>query len=119
MDWNLEPMGGVDPQALPPNVPPTPLNAWGQWLGQMGQGLGRAAAQGLQQLPSAPAEDPAALQRQLRMERARQDYERRFGSAYLNNPANASLAAQGKQADVNSLLERVRAARQVGWRPGG
>lgn len=53
--------------------------------------------------------------RQLRMERARQAYERRFGRPVA---AGASLKAQGQDANVDALLQRVRLARQTGWRPG-
>ena len=53
--------------------------------------------------------------RQLRMERARQAYERRFGRPVMAGP---SMAAQGQGADVDALLQRVKLARQSGWRPG-
>jgi hypothetical protein len=53
--------------------------------------------------------------RQLRMERARQAYERRFGRPAI---AGASMLAQGQGADVDALLRRIKLARQSGWRPG-
>ena len=64
-------------------------------------------------LPSSapPPMDPEEAMRQLRTERARQAYERRFG---MHNPAGASLASQGKQGGVESLLERIKRARAAG-----
>jgi|LakMenE01Jun11ns_1017448.scaffolds.fasta_scaffold9946714_2 hypothetical protein len=53
--------------------------------------------------------------RQLRMERARQAYERRFGRPVA---AGASMMAQGQGAELDALLQRVKLARQSGWRPG-
>jgi|694.fasta_scaffold36881_4 hypothetical protein len=64
-------------------------------------------------LPSSspPPMDPQEAMRQLRMERARQAYERRFG---MHNPAGASLASQGSQEGVDYLLERIKRARADG-----
>jgi hypothetical protein len=64
-------------------------------------------------LPSStpPQMDPQEAMRQLRMERARQAYERRFG---MQNPAGASLASQGKQSSVDLLIERIKRARADG-----
>jgi hypothetical protein len=126
MQWNMEPMGGVDPQSVPPGMPPIPLAAYGQRLLELGQQAGGAAAQGLQQLQQMRPEDvltPEVLgakeaQKQLRMERARQSYERNFGSPFQGQAANQSLASQGKQDDIDALLRRVHIARQMGYRPG-
>lgn len=52
--------------------------------------------------------------RQLRMERARRAHEARFGRPAA---AGASMLAQGHGADLDSLLQRVKLARQAGWRP--
>jgi hypothetical protein len=64
-------------------------------------------------LPSSapPPMDPQEAMRQLRMERARQDYERRFGR---HNPAGASLASQGQPGAMDALLQRIQRARAEG-----
>lgn len=71
---------------------------------------------GQMQITDPPA--PGMLQaedalRQLRMERARQAYERRFGRPVA---AGASMMAQGNPAEVDALLQRIKLARQSGWR---
>lgn len=90
---------------------------------ELGQGL-QAAGDGLRQLQAMRPEDvltegaidPEEALRQLRMERARQHYERSFGMA---NRGGQSLAAQGRQQDVDALLERIKLARQMhNWQPG-
>jgi hypothetical protein len=64
-----------------------------------------------------PPEDGAALQRQLRMERARRSYEQRFGMpAMTPDGRQYSLYAQNRQGDVDALLARLRLAQQQGWR---
>lgn len=94
-----------------------------QMFQELGQGL-RAAGDGLRQLQAMRpggvltegAIDPEEALRQLRMERARQHYERSFGMAH---GGGRSLAAQGRQQDVDALLERINLARQMqNWRPG-
>lgn len=113
--WNpvMRPEGMVSP---PPEERP-----W--WMGLVD--AGQRTAQGLRAVQQMTPKDvltPDVLQaddaqRQLRMERARQAYERRFGSS---SPAGASMASQGQQSDVESLLRRIQLARQMhNWRPGG
>lgn len=64
-----------------------------------------------------PSEDGEALQRQLRMERARRSYEQRFGMpAMTPDGRQYSLYAQNRQGDVDALLARLRLAQQHGWR---
>lgn len=66
------------------------------------------------QMPPAGPEwdslDPEEAQRHLRMLRARQSYEARFGQQHAGGSA-ASLAG-GEQ----DMLARVRQAREMGWR---
>jgi carbamoylphosphate synthase large subunit len=102
MQFNEEPMGGRDP-LNPPFLHRLPGLAQ-QGAQMVGQGI-----QAIQQ-----AQDPLSSEeamRQLRMERARQAYERRFG---MQNPAGASLASQGSQEGVDYLLERIKRARADG-----
>jgi len=94
---------------------------------QLGQGIAQgaqAAGQGLRQLQEMRPEDvlteealdPEEALKQLRMERARQSYERNFGMAHSGGQ---SMASQGQQEGVDALLRRIQAARQMhGWRPG-
>lgn len=125
MEWNLEPMGGVDPQMVPPNAPPTPMRAWGQWFGNAAQAAAPMVQQAGEGLRQVQAMDPAEVvdgkeaQRQLRMERARQSYEWRFGSPVQGRRDMASLSSQGQQSQIDELLRRVHFARQQGYRPGG
>lgn len=122
MQWNMEPMGGVDPQSVPAGVAPTPMNAWGARImdlaGQGARGV-QAAGEGLRQVQQMTPEgmlDAAGAQRQLRQERARQWYERTFG---MSRPGQESLASMGQQEEVDALLRRVHYARQMhGYIPG-
>jgi hypothetical protein len=64
-------------------------------------------------LPANPFQpmDPDEAMRQLRMERARQSYERNFG---MHHADGASMASQGNQASIDFLLERIKRARAEG-----
>jgi len=64
-------------------------------------------------LPSSPFQpmDPAEAMRQLRMDRARQSYERNFG---MHHAGGASMASQGNQASIEFLLDRIKRARAEG-----
>jgi len=106
-------------------VPMVEMKPWWQnpMFQELGQGV-QAAGQGLRRLQEMRPEDvlteeainPEEALRQLRMERARQHYERSFGVAHRGGQ---SLAAQGKQQDVDALLQRLNLARQMhNWRPG-
>ena len=82
--------------------------------------LGPAAQVAAMEIDKPPQDLQAALNpeealRQLRMERARQHYERAFGNYHR---AGASMASQGQQNDIAALLERINQARKTGWRPG-
>jgi hypothetical protein len=104
MEWNEEPMG--------PGLP--------QWMrsipGAMRQG-GELLSQGVRALQTpAPQEDVKALQRQLITERARQQYEQRFGQSPVGvmGARSPSMAAQGQAGNVDMLLRRISAARRGG-----
>ncbi len=106
--------GPPPPMGMPaygPALPPTPPP-----LGPLGP-VAQVAAMEIDQPPEdlQAALNPEEALRQLRMERARQHYERAFGS-YHNR--GASMASQGQQNDIAALLERIKQARNTGWRPG-
>lgn len=119
----------MQPQGMVAPPPMVEMKPWWQrpMFQQLGPNLlaaGQQAAQGLAQLQQMRPEDVLTpdvvdaeeAQRQLRMERARQWYERRFGQAA---PAGASMQAQGQQEGVDALLRRIQVARQMhNWRPG-
>ncbi len=104
-----------------------PMRPWLQnpMFQQLGQGIAQhaqAAGQGFRQMQAMRPEDvltPEALGadealKQLRMERARQSYERNFGMAHSGGQ---SMASQGQ--GVDDLLKRIQIARQMhGWKPG-
>lgn len=120
---------GYDPQGMQKwlgqteSAPWNPMEFAGGWLGAVAPIVGGAMAlpgmfggwmgqQGAGQEPSLESLDPAEAQRKLRMYRARQQYEQRFGTT---NPAGSSWSV----GDPDELLGRVRQARQqFGWRPG-
>jgi hypothetical protein len=56
--------------------------------------------------------DPADV-RAMRMERARQQYEQRYGS-YFPGDNTASMASQGNQEDMDALIRRLAGAPPVG-----
>lgn len=119
--WN--PVMRPEGMRAPPMVEMKP---WWQnpMFQQLGQGIAagaQAAGQGLRQLQEMRPEDvltPEALDpdealKQLRMERARQSYERNFGVAHSGGQSRAS---QGQ--GVDDLLKRIELARQMhGWKP--
>lgn len=116
--WNpvMRPEGMRVPQMVE-------MKPW--WQNPMFQQLGpgvQAAGEGLRQLQEMRPEDvltPEVIDadealKQLRMERARQSYERNFGVAHSGGQSRAS---QGQ--GVDELLKRIELARQMhGWKPG-
>ncbi len=58
-----------------------------------------------------PQMDAEEAMRQMRMERARQWYERSFG---MHHRGGASLSSQGNQPSVDFLIERIKRARADG-----
>jgi hypothetical protein len=56
--------------------------------------------------------DPADV-RAMRMERARQQYEQRYGS-YFPGDNTASMASQGNQTEIDALIRRLAGAPPVG-----
>jgi hypothetical protein len=61
-----------------------------------------------------PQMDAEEAMRQMRMERARQSYERNFG---MHHRGGASLASQGNQPSVDFLIDRIKRARADGTFP--
>jgi hypothetical protein len=105
MFFNEEPMGGRDPHIAP----------WWQRLPDMAQQGAQAVEQGLRAVQQ--VQDPLTPEeamRQLRMERARQSYERNFG---MRHAGGESLAAQGNQPSVEFLIDRIKRARADGTFP--
>jgi hypothetical protein len=105
MFFNEEPMGGRDPQVVP----------WWQRLPEMAQQGAEAVGQGIHAVQQ--MQDPLSPEeamRQMRMERARQSYERNFG---MHHRGGASLASQGNQPSVDFLIDRIKRARADGTYP--
>jgi hypothetical protein len=99
-----------------PAVPPHRANPQVAPRQQRLQPMPQQAAQAVGQGPPAMAQaqdqlTPEQALSQLRMERARNSYEQRFGQRHAGG---ASLASQGMQEQVNMLLDRVRRARKDG-----
>jgi hypothetical protein len=59
-----------------------------------------------------PVRDPADVQAML-TERARRQYEQRFGS-YAPGNDTASMASQGNQTEIDALIRRLAGAPPVG-----
>lgn len=123
-DPNAQPVFPYMDDTVRPPAPTAgiPLPAYGQQLLELGQQAAVAAGQGMQHLQQMRPEqvltpevvDAEAAKRQLRMERARQSYEQRFGAPVQGRSDMQSLASQGKQGDIDALLRRVQIARQMG-----
>ena len=67
-------------------------------------------------MPNSPFQEITAEEamRQMRIERARQSYERNFG---MHHRGGASMASQGGQQNIDLLLERIKRARADGSYP--
>jgi hypothetical protein len=111
MQFNEEPMG--DPQA-----PMVEMKPWWQnpMFQELGQGIvqgAQAAGEGLRAIQAMRPEDAAVdeeeARRLLRIERARQSYERNFGMAHAGGQ---SMASQGQQESVDALLRRLEFAKK-------
>jgi hypothetical protein len=81
------------PEQAPPDMPPPPPPDPAVQLDRYGR-------------------DPADV-RAMRMERARQQYEQRFGS-HAPGDNTASMASQGSQTDLDALIRRLAGAPPVG-----